>query len=417
MIKKIISTITLLFSIGVSAQQSTLSLYSFYGLGLDTFDGNVANSSMGGVSMFSDVLNYSIDNPATYADLDLTSFGVGASRTSTNIKAKEGTSKGKFTSFDYLTIAVPAGKFGFGLGLRPYKSKALSVEEYNGTDDSGDFTQKSKISSGNVNRAYFGVGAKVYDGLKIGGELQYNFGRLEEQIKRYSDLTFDTRYIYQSDISGLSYTLSAIYDYKYSEDISLRGSLIYQASAEIKSFNSHERSTITFSNGIDFVDDSETIDTDDSEFYLPSIVTIGLSAHKKNKWFGAGQVYFRTNNDYQDPTYEKEGVQYSDSFGVKLGGFYIPKYNSLTNYFSRVVYRLGFNYDKTGININNEDIDDFGISFGMGLPMPRQFSNVDVGFKFGSRGLITETLVKENYFVMSLGLNLGQKWFRKRKFD
>ncbi len=416
MIKKIISTIIIVYSIAISAQQSTLSLYSFYGLGLDTFEGNVANASMGGVSMFSDVLNYSIDNPATYADLDLTSFGVGGSRTITNIKAEEGTSTGKITSFDYLTIAVPAGKFGFGLGLRPYKSRAYNIETENTNEILGDFTQKLE-GSGNVNRAYFGIGGQVYKGLKVGGELQYNFGRLEEQITEYYESTFDTRYLYQSDISGLSYTLSALYDYNFNEDITFRGSLIYKASAEIKSFNSQERATITTSDGIDYVQNSETIDTDDNEFYLPSITTIGLSAHKKNKWFGAAQFYFGTNNDYQDVVYDKEGVAYGSSLGVKLGGFYIPKFNSLTNYFNRVIYRAGFSYDKTGLSIANQDIDDFGISFGMGLPMPRQFSYVDLGFKFGTRGVITETLVKENYFAMSIGLNLGQKWFRKRKFD
>lgn len=401
------------------AQQSTSSPYSLYGLGLKNFNGTVANKSMAGLSLYSDGVTANLQNPASYGDLKLTSFGVGTSYTSTKINAQEGTGSGKATTLDYLAFAIPAGKFGFGFGLQPYRSVGYHVET-SGTDEIvGDFEQ-SLEGSGNVNRVYLGAGGEVLKGLKLGAEFQYNFGRLEEQRTKYATTTFSSRLINQSDISGVSYTFSAIYDYFLEEDFVIRSTVVYSASAEIKSENSQERATISSSGGLDFADDAELIEDGSFEnhsFKLPSTLTVGLSFNKIRKWFLGGEAYITKNNDYQDRFVDRLGVAYTNAYGVKGGGFYIPQFNSLTNYFNRITYRAGFYYDKLGLQINGTDINEFGISFGFGLPLPREFSTLDIGFEVGSRGQVTSSTIREDYFSVSLGLSLGQKWFKKRKYD
>ena len=67
--------------------------------------------------------------------------------------------------------------------------------------------------------------------------------------------------------------------------------------------------------------------------------------------------------------------------------------------------------------VNNQAINDFGITFGLGLPLGNNFSNVNLGFELGRRGTTNAGLVEEDYFRINVGLSLNDKWFRKRKIN
>ena len=119
--------------------------------------------------------------------------------------------------------------------------------------------------------------------------------------------------------------------------------------------------------------------------------------------------------------------QYEDSNRFSLGGFYLPKINSISSYWKRVTYRAGLRFEKVGLAIdgsgsgtNFTSINDFGMSFGLGLPL-KQLSNVNLGFEYGKRGTTSNNLIQENYFNFRLSLSLtasgAQSWFVKRKID
>ena len=63
------------------------------------------------------------------------------------------------------------------------------------------------------------------------------------------------------------------------------------------------------------------------------------------------------------------------------------------------------------------DINDFGISFGLGLPLGNRLSNLNVGFEYGKKGTTTNGLLEEKYFNLRLSLSLNDKWFKKRIID
>ena len=65
--------------------------------------------------------------------------------------------------------------------------------------------------------------------------------------------------------------------------------------------------------------------------------------------------------------------------------------------------------------IKEKRINDYGMNFGLGLPLG--FSKIDVGLEVGVRGTTYFNLVRENYFNLSVGLSLSDKWFKKRKID
>uniref|UniRef100_UPI004049DC08 hypothetical protein n=1 Tax=Flavobacterium sp. TaxID=239 RepID=UPI004049DC08 len=124
---------------------------------------------------------------------------------------------------------------------------------------------------------------------------------------------------------------------------------------------------------------------------------------------------FTQNKNLVNRFAETTNVSYENSTRFALGGYYIPKYDSFSSYLERIVYRAGFKYENTGLVINNESINDYGMNFGLGFPLG--FSKVDLGFEFGKRGTTNNGLIEENYFNFSVGLNLSAKWFERRKID
>jgi len=105
-----------------------------------------------------------------------------------------------------------------------------------------------------------------------------------------------------------------------------------------------------------------------------------------------------------------------NSFSIHLGSEYIPKHNSITSYWHRVRYRLGVRYENTYLEINNQPIKEFGISFGLGFPFRRSKSMLNFAFEFGNRGTVENNLVQENFIKFTFGLSIYERWFVKNKY-
>jgi hypothetical protein len=85
---------------------------------------------------------------------------------------------------------------------------------------------------------------------------------------------------------------------------------------------------------------------------------------------------------------ESNFVSYEKSMRYSLGGYFVPNYNSFSNYAKRIVYRAGLKYDKTGLIVKSESINDLGFTLGLGLPITGSFSNINFGFEMGKEELL-----------------------------
>ena len=65
-----------------------------------------------------------------------------------------------------------------------------------------------------------------------------------------------------------------------------------------------------------------------------------------------------------------------DKFAV--GAEWIPNRFSIGSYFNKVAYRAGIKYEKSYLMLSNQQINDFGISFGVGLPVYRSNSTISI---------------------------------------
>lgn len=102
---------------------------------------------------------------------------------------------------------------------------------------------------------------------------------------------------------------------------------------------------------------------------------------------------------------------------ISLGGEYTPSLSTVSNYLQRITYRGGFRYSNSFLELRGQQINEFGISFGFGLPLPRTRSTINLAAEIGTRGTKSENLIKENYVRFTLGLSIFERWFIIRKYD
>ncbi|MCM4156669.1 outer membrane protein transport protein [Gramella sp. AN32] len=414
MIKRFIVIVALFTAFVAEAQENVSSPYSYYGIGLTNFKGTVENRSMGGLTIFSDSIHVNLFNPASYARLKLTNYTIGGSHDRISLKSDSASDNAKITSLDYLALGVPiSDKFGVGIGLIPYTSvgyRILDIEEDNASRLNG---------RGGMNKVFLSAGYAVTKELALGVDANYNFGNFQNRRTVLRDnIQFGTRDINRSDIRGFNFNFGANYQKMISEDLQLHISGTYSPAIDLKSDNYRELSTVRFTDVGELIVDTEVVDVADTDFTFPSRISFGTGIGKPYKWFIGAEYSNLGSSSYEDSfSFRNDGGEFEDASKFALGGFYIPNYNSFTSYFERVVYRAGFRYDGTGLIINNESIKEFGMSFGLGLPVGQYFSNANLGIELGRRGTKDSGLIQENFLRLSIGLSFNDKWFTKRKFN
>lgn len=437
MIKRLVVLLIIILSCQSNAQQGTASPYSFYGIGSLRFKGTVENRSMGGIGVYLDSIHINLKNPAAYVGKNVDAipfegesrpvkYAVAGSYTSLNLQNANTNEDASSYTFDYFALSVPMGKFGFGFGALPYTSVGYRLEDRN-EDDNLDNRYSGE---GGLNRVFAGLGYQITDKLSVGVDVNYNFGNIQNNAIAFlydSDgnlLQFQSRENNRSDLSGLNFNIGLSYKTMITDKLELSATTTYAPESNLSSENERSFSTITINplTGQEFA--FNTIDADlsaegldNTDLTLPSRFTLGVGIGQPKHWFVGAEYTYQNTSAFDNPIFDIDNSNFENSSGIAIGGFFIPNYNSFTGYFKRVVYRAGFRYEGTGLNINNESINEFGISFGVGLPVGRLFSNANIGFEYGQRGTTDFGLVKEEFFNLSISLSLNDQWFRQIKFN
>jgi hypothetical protein len=415
MTKRLLIIVFILFSVITTAQERTSSPYSFYGLGLNTFKGTVENRSMGGLGIFSDSIHVNLQNPASLGRLRLTAYTVGLSGSSVEMKNDDASETAKSSSFDYLAVGIPTGKLGFAFGLVPYSSVGYNID---------DIDQEAGIGyrytgKGGLNRVFLAAGYAISPNLSIGVDASYNFGNIQNKsILVREGVQYSSREINRSDLSGFTYKIGLDYERMLNENLQLKFGVHYTPETTLKTDNQSELATILLGvEGREVTVDRQDISSPNTDFELPSSLSIGAGVGRPQKWFLGGEFTTTGAGDYSNRAFAIEGASFEQASGYRLGGYFIPNYNSLTSYFSRIVYRGGLRMEETGLHLNGESIDEFGIAFGLGLPAGRMLTNINLGFEYGQRGTTSNGLIQENFFNAMISLSLNDRWFIKRRFE
>ena len=421
MIKKIIIAIVCFASWGLSAQNGTASPYSYFGLGDSRTAGTVDNQMMGGISMLADSIHINLKNPAAYSKLKLTTYAVGISQKRLSFTSADDKQSTSVTNLDYLSIGVPLGeRFGFGFGLMPYSSVGYNLQSTYTNPDESTITNEY-TGDGGLNRVYLSFGYEIIENISVGATLNYNFGTINNtRVQTSSDAQYGTLDRRETQISGYDFNYSLNYTPKISDKYTLYTSIDVDTQLNLNAENAQTIGSFSRVNGQEIEVIDVNLDAQGRKFTeirVPTKTTLGVGIGEKLKWFIGGEYSLQSLSDYKNDFFNVDNLQYKKANSFALGGYYIPEYASFTSYFKRIVYRAGVKVSNTGMVVNNQEINDFGITFGTGLPLGQSVSNLNIGFEFGKRGAVDAGLIKENYFKINIGMSLNDKWFYKRKIN
>lgn len=421
--KLIILVLTTILTSSLYAQKNVDSPYSNYGLGQLRLQATEENRIMGGISAYSDSIRLNLQNPAAYGDLKYTTFIVGANLSKSEFSTQNRKISTKNSAMDYIALGFPIAKnLGVGAGLLPYSSVGYKLTSESLVSNNKVINQNE--GEGSINRAFLSLGYQLAKGLNIGTSLYVNFGNIElTNIRSEQNVQLATREFSKSAMKGVNYNIGVSYHREITDKLTLMSSISYAPKAKLLSSNTRNLSTLEYSpqNGAIVVRDSEDVNLGKynlakTELTMPSQLSLGMGIGEDKKWFaGINYIYLGTKK-FGNPFIPSSDLAYENAYSTSIGGFYVPQYNSFTDYWKRIAYRFGIRYEKTGMLLKNHSINDFGISFGFTLPL-KGLSNVTIGLEYGQKGTTNDNLVKENYFNLRIGLSLNDKWFQKTKYQ
>jgi hypothetical protein len=416
MINKILISACLFLSLVSYSQEGTSSPYSFYGIGETRVTGTIESRSMAGLSIVPDSTHINLQNPAGLANLKWTTFALAG--TSNHTKQKSGTSSAtaQRSTFDYLTLGIPIGKFGAAFGIIPYSSVGYKIENI-----SSDGSQNNKRFNGwgGLNRVFLGTGYRIMPNLSIGVNAYYNFGKIQTNSLEFVPyVPVGSRELNVNELSGVNFNIGMMYQTKINTKLSFVSSLYYTPKSILKSNNSRTIGTVTFNSNYD-LQDVDVLDAvvTKTDLNLPQKWTFGAGIGDTKKWLLGAEFSVQDVGKLYNNYNTLDNVTYGKYQKYSVGGYFTPNANPYMSYAKRITYRAGFKYEKTGLIVNSTSINDVGMTFGFGLPITGSLSNTNIGFEFGKKGTTSNNLVQENYFNISIGVSLNDKWFVKSKYN
>jgi hypothetical protein len=430
-----------LFTLAAAAGfAQTNSPYSRYGLGDIVPNTNIANRAMGGVAVAdTNYVHVNFTNPASYAyflvvpdpkgsKLNFGRVVLDAGINMENKTLREPNQANKFTAsdlyFSYLYVGVPLRKkWGMAFGLRPLTRISYlmnTVENLNANDS----LLAENSGSGGVYLPTIGTGVALKD-FTIGVNFGYIFGRTETAVAKgmLNDTAFFYDALYKTETSfGKLYADAGMqYKFNWKNDSSF---FVIGASGNVKQ---KLKATRVSTQGT-FINDpagplTDTLisSTTKGEVIYPASYTIGIMTGgilKTGARWKAGVDLVRTG--WQDFRNFGKQDQVQNTNQVRIGGEFQPAYGR--TFASVVSYRAGFFYGQDYITAGGK-LPSWGASLGMGLPLLHQNrlalsqrTIVNLSFEYFKRGN-NQNVLKENTFRLSAGLNFGDLWFNKKKYD
>ncbi|WP_299711904.1 hypothetical protein [uncultured Tenacibaculum sp.] len=428
MIKRFFIVVLVLISIKITGQRNSSSPYSFFGIGEEVGRGTIEQASMGGIGVAQkDIYHLNFINPAATADLRFATYGIGGELSLLNVSNETASETNNTTSLRYIALGIPIGKkAGFMAGLQPVSNVGYALLT-NILDADDNITEATRFSgSGGTNRLFGGFGVNVYKGLALGLEAAFIFGNIDNNtINQRAGVALATKYERNATVRGSQLKLGAQYKFKYKDLDVISGAAVQLENDFTLSGRERIFSFSFASSGREVPRDTLYDRGITGKLSVPLKTIIGVGVGKENKWFAG--IDYETQGAFSNQGDLIQGTSYrfESSNRLSLGGFYIPKINSISSYWDRITYRAGLRFEDTGLLVdgtgtgnNFTSITDFGINVGFGLPLPKQLSSLNLGFEYGQKGVTTNNLIKESYFNVRLSLSLNSNnWLKKRQID
>jgi hypothetical protein len=413
-----------LLSFTVSGQKQINSPYARFNLGNLESASSFKSLGMGGIGIAMKSGNsVFFENPASYSNIDTNTFifDIGIDYGIIKLKDKQNNFKSDDINFSHLMMAFPIKKgFGFAVGVVPmsngYYKLAETVLKNSPNYDPivGEYTSAHN-GDGGFHNLFLGTGLKITKKLSLGVNMTVLFG----QVNRSYQVVFaDYGNVYHDNATeslemhginfnyGLQYTIPLKHNYFFTAGISATNGKSYKSDFKQLAYRYTAYST---RDTISYIADDST------RTFIPGTIGLGIAFGRTNK-FTAGLDFIMTK--WSASTIPGAVSYAADSKSFRFGLEYIPDKYSNYSIIKRFEYRLGGHIGDSYLIVHDQQIKEYGASFGIGVPMRRTFSRTNFFFDFTRKsGPESQGFHTEDYYTMGVSLNLHDFWFIKRKYE
>lgn len=402
--------------LGANAQNVTTP-YSMYGYGIIGDRATSMQKQMGGVGVaMNSGRQINVMNPASYASIDSLTFLFDMGADVSMLWQKEGSAREHSTGggLDYITMQFPIGKYmGGSIGMLPYSSVGYAFGneiKHGAMENQG---------SGGINMAYLGL-AGTFAGVSLGVNVSYNFGNIQNDI--YSQPENAGRSLFEHVMQVRDWDVNV--GLQYTARWHRTSKLVVGATwSPKKSLHGNSWCTVQELTNDARPDTVATLGLS-GNYFIPMSFGGGISYTYERasrimveadilfqQWSKAGYAEMRSNEDPEMVVFQ--GMKFNNRTRYAVGAEYVP--NLRGSFFKRMNYRLGAYYCDDYLNINGNGVREYGVTAGVGLPTIEGKTMINLGLEWKHRSAHPQTLISENYFNITLGINFNELWFWQRK--
>ncbi len=385
------------------------SVYSRYGLGDFRYSFSARRIGLGELGYsIADREFISTLNPASWNKLGLTRFETGLYVNSLNYESSQKSVFKSTAYFNGLVFGFPISKdygISFASGLTPYSNVSYEIL----SSEKNELVPEHKVTylgEGGIQKLFFGSSLSLPLDFAIGASFDYYMG----EISNNTDILFQDTLGFHSatfkrqlSYRGIGFTAGLI-----SPDISkLFGESVF------KDFHIG----LSISPQVNLSADSSTTNVTLIGTYAANSGTV---KGKLPLRFGFGTSFRITDNylftfdylihkmsQFELGNIKSKNIQDISKFSFGVEYHPTAKFN---DYWSLVMLRGGFSYEKTPYIFNGESINQLSLYTGCSLPLSYE-NSIDIAFQYAKRGTTTKNLIEENFYRLTFSLSLGELWF------
>lgn len=397
------------------------SPYSRFGIGEFRNGLNPQLRGMGSISTaYASEFSINTDNPASYASLRLTTYDISGEGSVKKILAGNQHYSTGMATLSQLSIGVPVSKHAaFLIGLRPF------TRTYYMMSDTTDLP-----GIGRALRTYSGDGSTNYIFLGLAGKFKnfsagINAGYLFGTIRRSSVLSklYDTISVFNADFStydrigGLYWKAGVMYEGKVNKKMDFRAGATLALNQQLNSWLDVYELSWRYSGSSQIFDTAVSVQGQKNKTTLPLSYSIGIQLVDSEKKWSAGLDFFMQQwQQYRNHHGQPDSLT-QQAWRLAAGAEYVPNNRNMYQYLNRITYRIGAYYGHDYVVIRNTSITYYALTAGLGLPFRRSMDRINLAMEIGRRGTQEKGLIQENFYKLSVGITLNDKWFVKRRYD
>ncbi len=399
----------------VSSQTRIVSPYSRFGLGEITFNQNFRNLGLGGIGVgYSSNHSVNFINPASYSALDSASLVLEGTMFSHFYQQKTTSKKqsGNYSSLTNLSFAFPLNKvWAVGAGLRPFSMvgyKVLASQEQEGFGKVNFLYE----GEGGINQVFVGNSIRPLKGISVGINASYLFGNIDKNssVGASQEGFLLSKQQLSRKIQGWYFNFGAQVQLNLAPQSFITLGAIFSPTTKTGTFETQTllRQQLGSTNRFDTILHNEG---ERGHITIPKSWGAGIYAKLNNSW-SAGLDY--QTQSWKDFAINETLEGLNDANQISFGVQHNPRISTSSRFFSFLDYRAGLRYGQSYLNLNNSAFKEFGISFGVGIPVFRSRSKLNIGFEYSQRGTTDNNLIKEDVFKVNVTLNIIERLISRR---